>query len=200
MKSEAYIWFDAEFSSLDLEQASLLQVAAIITDRELRPLDEHAVVDWVIKIEAQTEVSPWVATHLSELVNRCRSAEALDVEAVDRLLDQWVSGYFPEKQSSFEKRPILAGNSIHNDWWMVRRHLPLFASQLHYRLLDVSTLKTLWVDASPHDPFNKEDKEMLERYGIEQSVETLKPHDALFDIQASIAELAYYRHKMGWTF
>ena len=112
MKSEAYIWFDAEFSSLDLEQASL-QVAAI-TDRELRPLDEHAVVDW-IKIEAQTEVSPWVATHLSELVNRCRSAEALDVEAVDRLLDQWVSGYFPEKQSAFEKRPILAGNSIHND-------------------------------------------------------------------------------------
>ena len=66
MKSEAYIWFDAEFSSLDLEQASLLQEAAIITDRELRPLDEHAVVDWVI-LEAQTEVSPWVANHLSEL-------------------------------------------------------------------------------------------------------------------------------------
>ena len=40
---------------------------------------------------------------------------------------------------------------------------------------------------------------MLERYGIEPSVDALKPHDALFDIQASIAELAYYRHKMGWT-
>ena len=38
----------------------------------------------------------------------------------------------------------------------------------------------------------------VERYGIEPSVDALKPHDALFDIQASIAELAYY-HKMGWT-
>ena len=193
-KTSAYVWFDAEFTSLELESARLLQVAVIITDCELNRLHpESADLNLCIKLEAGERVSEWVEEHLSGLVAQCRSDEAVTIGEADRriaaLLDQYVGTPF----DSVGERPVLAGNSVHNDWFLMRRFLPMFGSRLHYRLLDVSTIKIQWQDWAGQEPFDKESVEQLNRYFPGGGIDAANAHDALFDIKASIAELAFYR-------
>lgn len=195
-KTSAYVWFDAEFTSLELEAARLLQVAVIITDSELNRLHpESADLNLCIKLEEGERVSEWVEENLSGLVAQCRSAEAVTLEEADQqmalLLDQYVGTSF----DSISDRPVLAGNSVHNDWFLMRRFLPKFGSRLHYRLLDVSTLKIQWQDWAGGEPFNKESVEELNTYYPGGVIDAANAHDALFDIKASIAELAFYRAK-----
>ena len=80
MLSSGYVWFDAEFSSLELESAVLLQVAALATDSMLRPLGDGEALELAIELPAEAEVSSWVREHLGALVERCRSEEAVAVE------------------------------------------------------------------------------------------------------------------------
>ncbi len=196
-RSIAYIWFDAEFSSLDLEKARLLQVAALVTDADLHRLGPpDAELDMVIALDAGAEVSSWVSAHFMPLLARCRSAEAVSCSEADRRLAKMVEQCCGSCAADISNRPLLAGNSIHNDWMMVRRWLPTFGSRLHYRLLDVSSFKTGWHDWFSAEAFRKEDIEQLNRYFPGGGIETLAVHDALFDIKASIAELAYYRSRM----
>ena len=192
--SSAYVWFDAEFTSLDLEQARLLQVAAIVTDRALRRIGTPADdLNLCIRLESDEPVSPWVAENLSELLARCRSEEAVSIEEADRRLRTLVDRLCATPHESMADRPVLAGNSIHNDWLLMRRFLPEFASRLHYRLLDVSSLKLQWVDWKERPAFDKEDAALLAQCFPEGGIEETNAHDALFDVKASIAELAYYR-------
>jgi len=194
-KETPYVWFDAEFTSLELDQAKLLQVAVVITDARLNrlaPADQD--LDLCIRLDSSDSVSPWVAEHLPDLVQRCQTNEAVSIQEADQqiaaLLDRWCG---PPAQSIGE-RPVLAGNSVHNDWFLMRKFLPEFTARLHYRLLDVSTLKTLWTNGSDRTAFDKENKALLNKYvpGIGE----LRAHDALFDVHASIAELAFYREQL----
>ncbi len=199
-KSSAYVWFDAEFTSLDLDQARLLQVAVIVTDTNLnRMASPEMDLNLCIKLEDGEQVSPWVAENLPSLVERCRSGAAVTLAQADRqiadLLDQICGTPF----DSISDRPILAGNSVHNDWFLLRKFLPTFKSRLHYRLLDVSTLKIQWQDWVEQEPFNKESVEQLNRYFPGGGIDSANAHDALFDIKASVAELAFYRSKLGLT-
>ncbi|MEN7972392.1 MAG: exonuclease domain-containing protein [Verrucomicrobiota bacterium] len=196
-KSSAYVWFDAEFTSLELDQARLLQVAVIVTDTNLNrvaPVEDD--LNLCIKLEEGESVSPWVAENLSALVEQCRSAEAVSLEEADRkiaaLLDQCCGAPGVE----MDARPVLAGNSVHNDWFLMRKFLPEFASRLHYRLLDVSSLKVQWADWVEQQPFDKESVEQLNQYFPEEEISSANAHDALFDIKASIAELAFYQSKL----
>jgi oligoribonuclease (3'-5' exoribonuclease) len=78
----------------------------------------------------------------------------------------------------------------------MRRFLPEFAGRLHYRLLDVSTLKTQWQDWVGRETFDKEDIEQINAFYPGEEIEAANAHDALFDIKASIAELAFYRSRL----
>ncbi len=197
-KTAAYVWFDAEFTSLDLDTAGLLQVAAIVTDTELnRIAPPEADLNLCIRLEEGEPVSPWVAENLSGLVEKCRSEEAVSVESADRMLADLLDRYCGTPCEAMDRRPVLAGNSVHNDWFLMRRLLPTFGSRLHYRLLDVSTLKIQWQDWIGGEPFNKEDIMLLNRYYPAGGFESANAHDALFDIKASIAELAFYRSKLA---
>ncbi|MDF7823773.1 exonuclease domain-containing protein [Pontiellaceae bacterium B12227] len=193
-KTSAYVWFDAEFTSLELEAARLLQVAVIITDTDLNRMHpESADLNLCIKLEEGEQVSEWVEEHLSGLVAQCRSEEAVTLEEADgriaALLDQYAGTPF----DSIGDRPVLAGNSVHNDWYLMRRFLPMFGSRLHYRLLDVSTIKIQWQDLMDKAAFDKESVDELNRYFPGGGIDAANAHDALFDIKASIAELAFYR-------
>lgn len=197
-KTSAYVWFDAEFTSLELDTARLLQVAVIVTDNELNRLHpESADLNLCIKLEEGGEISPWVAENLSALVERCRSSEAVTLAEADRqmaaLLDQSCGTPFGE----MDARPVLAGNSVHNDWFLMRKFLPQFGSRLHYRLLDVSTLKIQWQDWMGQAPFDKENAKLLNQYFPAGEIDAANAHDALFDIKASMAELAFYRSRLG---
>jgi oligoribonuclease len=193
-KTSAYVWFDAEFTSLELESARLLQVAVIVTDCELNRLyPESADLNLCIKLEEGEQVSEWVEEHLSGLVEQCRSDEAVTIDEADRQIAALLDQYAGTPYESIGDRPVLAGNSVHNDWYLMRRFLPMFGSRLHYRLLDVSTLKIQWQDWVGQPPFDKESVEELNLYFPGGGIDAANAHDALFDIKASIAELAYYR-------
>lgn len=197
-KSGGYIWFDAEFTSLDLDQARLLQVAVIITDTELKrvaPLE--ADLNLCIRLEEGESVSPWVAENLPALVEKCRSGEAISIEEADRQIAALLDQYSGTPCNEMADRPVLAGNSVHNDWFLMRKFLPLFDSRLHYRLLDVSTIKIQWQDWVEQQPFDKESVEQLNQYFPGGGIDSANAHDALFDIKASIAELAFYRSNLG---
>ncbi len=197
-KTSAYIWLDAEYTDLDLDRAGLLQVAAIITDtnmRRLLPPDEDLV--FYVKLGEGQEVSPWVCEHLADLVAKCRTAGALDLTEIDARLVDWVKRAIGSIPARKELRPVLAGNSIHADWFLVRKYLPQFAKCLHYRLLDVTTLKLLWQDWRGGAKFDKDDAALLRRYSTVAMADIEgRPHDAAYDIHASIAELNFYRAKL----
>ncbi|MCZ7590923.1 MAG: exonuclease domain-containing protein [Kiritimatiellae bacterium] len=195
-RTTAYVWFDTEYSTLELESAVLLQVAAVVTDADLQrifpPEDDLRLH---IKLAEGTTLSPWVEEHLQDLVAACRSEDAVDLSEADARLAELV-GRVPKAGNEMTYRPVLAGNSVHCDWWLARKFLPRFIAQLHYRHLDVTAVKLQWQDLHAGPEFAKDGPEELLAYlpGPKELLEG-KPHDAYYDVLASIAELNYYRQQ-----
>lgn len=196
--TSGYVWFDAEFTSLDLDQARLLQVAVILTDSDLRRLHpSEEDINLCIRIGEGESISPWVAENLSGLVEKCRSDQAVSIEEADSRIAALLDKYLDTPCDEMKKRPVLAGNSVHNDWFLMRKFMPKFADRLHYRLLDVSTLKIQWQDWAKQEPFDKDNVELLNRYFPGENLDAANAHDARFDIIASAAELAFYRDRLS---
>ncbi len=195
-RSTAYVWFDTEYSTLDLESAALLQVAAVVTDADLRRLfPPEQDIRLHVRLPAGANVSPWIADNMPELLRLCRSEMALDVSDVDaRLADLVARVNVPGGED--KRRPVLAGNSIHADWRLAQRYLPRFTRLLHYRHLDVTALKLQWQDWRQGPEFDKDNIEELRAHlpGPKELLDGRR-HDAYFDVLASIAELNYYRHQ-----
>jgi oligoribonuclease len=190
-----YVWFDSEYSTLELGSAYLLQVAAMITDTSLRRL-APAVQDirLTIQLPKNQPLSPWVEENLPDLVGACRSPQAIPLPEADAKLAAYVDSFVGPPAAKENHRPVLAGNSIHADWWLIYRDLPSFLGRLHYRHLDVTSLKLEWKHRYPDKEFNKEDPQLVAHYFPEALLsEGESRHDAYYDIQASIAELAFYR-------
>lgn len=195
-RSTAYIWFDTEYSSLDLESARLLQVAAVATDPDLErlfPPDED--IRLYIRLPDTERVSPWLEENAPELLAICRSELAVELAEADARLADLVSRInVPAGED--KRRPILAGNSIHADWRLAMKYLPRFVSLLHYRHLDVTALKIQWQDWRQGPEFDKDDIELVRAHlpGPKHVLDG-KRHDAYYDVLSSIAELNYYRHQ-----
>ena len=190
-----YVWFDTEYSDLELETAWLLQVSALITDTSLkRILPQEQDVRLAIRLPDQAVLSLWVEQNLSDLVQACRSSGAVSMDEADARLVDYVNAAARLPAELENQRPVLAGNSVHSDWWLVRRYLPHFLSCLHYRHLDVTAFKIEWQCLHPHEEFEKENPEMIHRYFPEAVLPMSGGrHDAYYDVQASVAELAFYR-------
>jgi oligoribonuclease len=193
-----YVWFDSEYSTLELGSACLLQVAAMITDTSLKRLaPAEQDIRLVIQLPQNQPLSPWVEENLADLVGACRSSQAVPLYDADARLAAYVDSFVGPPSQKESNRPVLAGNSVHADWWLGCRDLPLFLSRLHYRHLDVTSLKLEWQRRYPDKEFNKEDPHLVARYFPEAHLaEGETRHDAYYDIQASIAELAFYREHL----
>lgn len=196
--STAYLWFDTEYTSLDLEKARLLQVALVITDVHLNRIgsvDED--VNLYLQHPASETVSPFIMETMPDLVDHCRSSAAVSSDEADRRLAAAILRTVVVPLGDDKKKPILAGNSIHADWYLLLKFLPSTRKLLHYRHLDVTTLKLQWQDHVGGEKFEKDDVELVRRYfpGLVLNSSS-KLHDAYYDCQASIAELAYYREKL----
>lgn len=195
--STAYVWFDTEFTSLELDEAQLLQVAVMLTDKDLRRITPPGEdINLYIRLPEDAALSPWVEKNLPELVKKCRSRAALPVEVVDERLTAFVDRWCGTPCKTVQKRPVMAGNSVHSDWLLARRFFPRFVSRLHYRLLDVSALKIQWFDLTDGAEFSKDDPETVKKYFPEADLRRLRQHDAAYDIVASAAELAFYREHL----
>ncbi len=195
----AYLWFDAEFSSLELEEAELLQVALMATDAQLKRLapPEKDVVLF-IKREDDRGISPWVKENIPHIVRGCLGSSALTLSDAEVRLCRYIDQVVGPIQTQASDRPLIAGNSVHNDWFLLRKYFPGVLRRAHYRLMDVSSFKTQWTDFYGGTLPPKDDPEFIRRHFPEATLrEDMAEHDAYYDIQASVAELAYYRNKLG---
>ena len=172
--SDRLVWIDCEMTGLDLTADALVEIACVVTDGALNELDGG--VDLVIKPPAEA------LDHMPELVRAMHTASGLLdqlaagitlAEAQDQVL-----GYLRGHVAEPRKVP-LCGNSIATDRVFIARDLPELDAFLHYRMVDVSSIKELAKRWYPRAYFASPPK-----HG---------GHRALADIRESIAELRYYR-------
>jgi oligoribonuclease len=166
------VWIDLEMTGLDPATDVVLQAALVVTDGELQVLDEAAFDLWQPD-EALARMIPLVrAMHQGTgLLDRVRCS-TLSLAEVERALLEKVEAWCPYPAT-------LCGNSVWSDRRFIERYMPALHGYLHYRLVDVSTLKVLaqrW-------------------YGDAATFAAALPgeHDARVDIQNSIRELRHYR-------
>jgi oligoribonuclease len=197
-QSSYLVWFDTEYTSLDLEQAHLIQVAMVMTDMQgqrIAPPDQDLVT--AVRLPAGSSVSDFVAKECPDLVQQARHESAPSADEVDGMLTARLDAVLGPAPDKIKDRPILAGNTIHADWWFARRFLPRFIARLHYRNLDVSTLKILWLDSKLGPEFDKGNTALIQENLDGWTLPTgTKQHDALYDVMCSVAELNYYRRHL----
>ena len=168
------VWIDCEMTGLDPRRDQIVEIACIVTEADLTEID--AGVSIVIKpddapLEAMDEVV--VKMHNdSGLIHEIPHGTTLD-DAQARVLE-YVKKYVPEPR----KAP-LAGSSVYVDRMFLANYMPELDAHLHYRLVDVSSIKELTKRWYPKAYFNTPEK--------------TGNHRALADIRESIAELRYYR-------
>jgi len=171
-KDQRMVWIDLEMTGLDEKKESIIEIATVITDSELNILAQGPNLAVSVSEELIAGMDEWNTTHhhRSGLVDRIRNNGVTIAEAEQQTLDflkQWVS----------PKTAPLCGNSIWNDRKFLDKEMPLVADYLHYRMIDVSTVKELARRWYPK----------VEKYQKKLS------HLALDDILESIEELAYFR-------
>jgi oligoribonuclease len=198
-KAPGYLWLDAEFSTLELENAEMLQVALMATDANLKRLaPPENDINLFIKRQDDRGISPWVKENIPHIIQQCLGPTAVNLGDAEVRLCGYIDRTMGPIQEKPGDRPLIAGNSVHNDWYLVRRLMPGILNRSHYRLLDVSTLKTQWTDFWGRSLPPKADPDFIREYFPEAHLTSdMDQHDAYFDIQASVAELAYYRKHLG---
>lgn len=172
-RKDSLIWIDLEMTGLDPDKDVIIEIATIITDKELTVLAEGPVCAIHQPDCVLASMDEWnTRTHgVSGLTERVRGSTVTVEEA-----EQTTLGFL--RQYVDQGASPMCGNSVCQDRRFLVRHMPELAAYFHYRHLDVSTLKILarlWVP-EVGDRFEK------------QSV-----HQALADIHDSIRELRYYR-------
>jgi len=175
--SDRLVWIDCEMTGLDLERDALIEIAVLVTDAELNVLGEG--VDLVIAPPAQAlETMPEIVRtmHTSSGLLEVL-ADGITMEAAQALALAYIREHVPEAR----KAP-LAGSSIHTDRTFLARDMPELEQWVHYRNVDVSTIKELARRWYPRVYFNTPEKR--------------GNHRALADIIDSIDELRYYRNTL----
>ena len=172
--ADRIVWIDCEMTGLSLKHDALVEVAALVTDFELNQLGEGVDVVIAPPAEALEQMDEFVRTMhtTSRLLDELAHGVSLaDAEA--QVLD-YVRGFVPDPR----KAP-LGGNSIGTDRAFLSRDMPELEAHLHYRVIDVSSIKELSRRWYPRAYYNAPRK--------------AGGHRALADIRESIAELRYYR-------
>jgi oligoribonuclease len=172
--TDRLVWIDCEMTGLDIRADALVEVAALVTDFDLNVLGDG--VDVVIKPppESLDQMIEFVRTmHVSSgLIEELDSGTTIE-DAQAQVL-AYVKEYCPDGS-----RPPLAGNTVATDRAFLARDMPELEQFLHYRIVDVSSIKELSRRWFPRAYYNSPAKS--------------GNHRALADIRESIEELRYYR-------
>ena len=167
------VWVDMEMSGLVPERDRVLEVAMVVTDADLNTVAEAPVYVIHQPDEVLDAMDSWnKSTHgKSGLVDKVRASTFTEAEVEARLVE-FLKPLVPERTAP------LCGNTVHQDRRFMVRYLPLFDAYLHYRIVDVSTLK-----------------ELAKRWRPDVLAGVAKEgrHEALADIHESIEELRHYR-------
>jgi oligoribonuclease len=173
LSSNNLIWIDLEMTGLDPDQDKILEIATVITDKNLEAVIEGPVFAIHQPPAVLSQMDEWnVEQHTkSGLIERVVASKIKEKEAEEATLG-FIAKYVPANKS-----PI-CGNSICQDRRFLYRHMPQLERYFHYRNLDVSTLKILAKCWYPK---------------IAKEFKKTSKHEALSDIYDSIAELRFYR-------
>ncbi|WP_430783114.1 oligoribonuclease [Actinoplanes sp. G11-F43] len=173
--ADLLVWIDCEMTGLDLGKDKLIEVAALVTDPELNVLGEG--VDLVIHADDEAlDAMPPVVRDMhakSGLTEEVRRSAITMAEAEEAVL-AYIKEYVPNPRTA-----PLCGNSIATDRGFLARDMPALDAHLHYRMIDVSSIKELTRRWYPRVYFGQPAKGLS--------------HRALADIRESIRELEYYR-------
>ncbi len=173
VNDQRLIWLDMEMTGLDPEKERIIEIAMVVTEPDLTPVAQAPVLA-IHQSDALLEaMDKWnQSTHSkSGLIDRVRASTITEARAEDILLE-FLAPLVPEGKSP------MCGNTIGQDRRFMVKYMPRLEAYFHYRNLDVSTLKELSLRWKPE----------VYRSFVKQS-----KHEALADIQESIAELAHYR-------
>ncbi|MEE6309561.1 oligoribonuclease [Plantactinospora veratri] len=173
--ADLLVWVDCEMTGLDLGKDALIEVAALVTDRDLNVLGEG--VDVVIHADEQALGGmPEIVRAMHErsgLTEEARRSTVSLREAEDLVLE-YVTSLVKDPRTA-----PLCGNSIATDRGFLARDMPRLDAHLHYRMIDVSSIKELCRRWYPRVYFGQPAKGLA--------------HRALADVRESIRELEYYR-------
>lgn len=174
-KHHRMVWMDLEMTGLDVAQESIIEIATVVTDGELNIVAHGPNLAVAVSDALLESMDEWNTTHHhnSGLVDRIRK-EGVPVEEAERatleFLQKWVE----------PNTAPLCGNSVWNDRQFLAKEMPELLDFLHYRMVDVSTVKELarrWYPELPRFP----------KRGA---------HLALDDVLESIEELQYFRERV----
>jgi oligoribonuclease len=169
------VWIDCEMTGLDLRSDKLIEIAVLITDADLNILGDG--VDVVIHaddaaLSSMIDVVTEMHTH-SGLIEEVR-ASTVDLATAETMVLDYIRRHVKQAKTA-----PLAGNSIATDRGFIARDMPALDSFLHYRMIDVSSIKELCRRWYPRIYYGQPAKGLA--------------HRALADIHESIRELRYYR-------
>jgi oligoribonuclease len=173
--TDVLVWLDMEMTGLDPDKERIIEIATILTDGNLTELGTGPELVIHQDDPVLAAMDDWNKSHhgASGLVDRVRASTVRESDAEAQTL-AFINAHVTAKE-----RPVLAGNSIHQDRRFVRRYMPVLEKRLHYRMVDVSSVKELarrwYPEIVGKQPQKKE------------------THRALDDIRESIEELRFYR-------
>lgn len=171
-REQRFVWLDLEMTGLDPETCAIIEIGVIITGPDLRPLAEMERVIWQPE-EVLLRMEPVVKEMHTRngLLDKVR-ASTTSLRVAERDITALISEHCALGEG------VLSGNSIHTDRRFLFRYMPMLERYLHYRMVDVTSLK------------------VLVRAWYPNLVEPRRPpsgHTALADLRSSISELQYYR-------
>src|SRR5512144_1514322 len=173
--SDVLVWLDMEMTGLDPARERIIEIATILTDGQLMEIAVGPELVIHQPDEILAAMDDWNTQHhgASGLTRRVKESTITDADAEAQTI-AFINAHVQAKD-----RPVLAGNSIHQDRRFIRRYMPALDTRLHYRMVDVSTVKE------------------LARRWFPQITAKLPPkketHRALDDTRESIDELRWYR-------
>ncbi len=167
------IWIDLEMTGLDTVNDTIIEIATLVTDKDLNTLAEGPILAIHQSDEVLDSMDEWNTRQhgQSGLIDRVRNSQVSAAQAQQLTID-FLRDWVPSGKSP------MSGNSICQDRRFMAREMPELESYFHYRNLDVSSIKELIVRWRP---------ELLKGFNKKGS------HLAMDDIHDSIAELKYYR-------
>jgi oligoribonuclease len=169
------VWIDCEMTGLDLKSDMLIEIAVLVTDADLNILGDGIDVVIHADVDVLSSMIP-VVTEMhtrSGLIEEVR-ASTVDLAAAEDLVLDYIRSHVKQAKTA-----PLAGNSIATDRGFIARDMAKLDDYLHYRMIDVSSIKELCRRWYPRIYFGQPEKGLA--------------HRALADIHESIRELRYYR-------
>lgn len=171
------IWVDCEMTGLDVNKHDICEIAVLVTDKDLNIIDQGPNIVIHLDENQISKMSEWCVEHhgASGLTKQIKESK-ITMESAESQILQFVKKYVPENTAP------LCGNSIHADKKFICKNMPKFAQYLHYRIIDVSSVKELCRRWYPKILENAPKKKMC--------------HRAMDDIKESLEELKYYKSKI----